>query len=766
MTTTEFHRAAGAALAAASVSDGYRLSWFGETVDTIRPLPDDAMMAEAAASFLSRLLYRGFYLFGWPRKDQSAFRESMMEGLPASRSARFINAAVFSGGDIGPSTVVRPLEEFQGLPATEFDGVKVQVKLDRRQSGTSTNLVHVKRPGVSLTKSPGFMLFRSPHGQPSFDGQSLIRLYWNVTAVGALDLVALLSRTLAERDLRYEFKVVHSDGEWPERADTGVLYIGHRDLLNTWPALREIHGRLLPYMRPYVPALTRRLGVGLSVAEDPGDGASHGMFVCEAIAEGLVRAHHEGFTDPARQMAHVAEWFASKGRSLEAPYASEEVAYTTVEALSDTSPPQAKAAMPPTMEPLSDDVLLGHVDRLARRISGDALWHDDRCTWLKPQPDGNGRRAWVPMAADLYTGTAGMGMFFAQLATVTGDRSHARLALAACRQALATADELPGIGLYSGASGVGLAVAVAGHALGEEALAADGCALVDRTADRILATGGPVPFDMVDGVAGALVTVLGAQTLGSTGGLTLAGPLGTLLMDLGTGGRPGELFWLDRGRGDTMGFIGFAHGVAGCALALAELGHALREPLFLDAADRACRYERRWLDDTTGQWRDVRSIQERGPDANTDLEPDVHRYDWCYGAPGIALSRTGPLLDEGRATSGVTADARAGFRAAERAGETFPTLVHHACLCHGAAGIAEILSLTPAEFADGSHSRIARALTLRALVSHHDALVWPDGYGVMLGAAGAALTALRRVDPTIVSPLLPLPHRFGRAEPG
>ncbi|TDD28775.1 hypothetical protein E1287_32220 [Actinomadura sp. KC06] len=778
MSTTEFHRVVGAALTAVSVSADYGLSWFGETVDTIRPLPDEVMMTEAATAFLSRLFYRGLYLFGWPRKELSAFRESMMEGLPASRSARFINAALYSSGHNGGSAMMRPVEEFRGAPAVEFDGVKVQVVLDGGQEGTPAVRIRVQRPGVSLTKSPGFMLFRSPHGSPTLHGQWLIRLYWNVTAVGALDLVAMLGHELGGRNLRYEFKVVHSDGEWPERADAGVLYIGHRDLVEAWPVLSGIHERLLPNMRPYVPALTRRLGVGLGMAQDPGNGDSYGMFVCDAIAEGLMRARSDGHADHSTQLEYVADWFASKNRSLEIPYADEEVARTIVneltsDASSRTLPttrlpaatPPLITETPPAAETASDEVLLSHVSRLARRITDNALWHDGRCNWLTPQFSDTGPNSWAPMGADLYTGTAGMGLFFAQLAAATDDRSYARLAEAACRQALATATESPGIGLYSGTSGAGLAAALAGRALEEEALFADGCALVNQAAERALAAGGPVPFDVVDGVAGALIATLGTHALGNADSLALAGRLGALLVDLGTKGRPEELHWLDRDRGDTMGFIGLAHGASGCALALAELGEVSREPLFLHAADQACRYERSWFDETAGHWRDVRSIQDRGPDGDAVLEPDVHRFDWCYGAPGIALSRTGPLLDESRATPEMINDVRIGFGDAEHAGATFPLLVHDACLCHGAAGIAEILSLAPEEFADPAHDPIARTLTHHALVSHHDDLTWPNGYGLMLGAAGVALAALRRIDSAIVSPLLPLPHRYAGTGP-
>ncbi|MFG1688466.1 lanthionine synthetase LanC family protein [Nonomuraea sp. NPDC049269] len=745
--SAEYRNAAGAALAAGTVSSGYELAWFGDVVDTIRPLPEAEMMREAAGAFLSRLLYRGFYLFGWPRKDLAAFRESMLEGLPSSRSARFINAAVYAAGDVPPRVVTRPVGEFRGEPAIDLDGVLVRLDLD----GSPPDTIEVRRPYISITKSPGFVLFRGPAGPPSADGQRLVRLYWNVTAGGAIGLVSLLSRELGELGLCYEFKVIHADAQYLDRADTAVLYMGHLDLVRAWSKLREIHARLLPNMRPYVPALTRKVGLGLALAEDPGGGNSYGMFVCEAIAGGAIQALVEGRTEPAERLEYVANWFADAGRSLDTPYASEAVLETVVGEL--TAVPAQRSVAPAAP---SDYDLLGQVDRIAARIARGALVQGDRCTWLKPHQDEGGRSVWTPMEADLYGGTAGMALFFAHLADKTGDRSHAELALAASRQTLDIAAGLPGEGLYSGVSGAGLAVVLAGKALGDSDLAQDGCALVIQSAQRLLAADGPVSPDVVEGVAGALIAMLGADALG---GQDLVGRLGDLLVRLGTEDAADGLCWLDALRGDEMGFIGFAHGASGCGLALGEAGRVLGEQRFLDAAERAFRYERHWFDQTEGDWRDVRSLQERGKNGDPRLEPDVYRHDWCYGAPGIGLARTALLLPGDKAPAEVVQDARIAFAKTARIGESFPQLIYDSCLCHGAAGIADALSLFPAEFASPDRDRMARELTHHSLMAYHDDLTWPAGHGLMLGAAGVAHSALRRLDPAIVSPLLPLPHR-------
>ncbi|WP_030452416.1 lanthionine synthetase LanC family protein [Herbidospora cretacea] len=710
MATDDNRETVAAALAAVTVSATYDLAWFGEVVDTIRPLPDDAMMREAAGSFVSRLLYRGCYLFGRPRREVAAFRESIMEGLPSTRSARFVNAAVYAGAHVAPTKRRLPLVTGDAEPLVDLEGVRVRLSLP----GPAEH-VEVHIPGVSVTKSPGFVLFRSPHGQPAADGQRLVRLYWNMSAAGAVGLIDPLTRIVG--GLPFHFKVVHADADWPERADSAVLYIGHDDLARVWPALRDLHRRLLPAMRPYVPALTRRAGLGLGVAEDPGGGESYGMFVCERIAEGLMRAHAEGSADRDLQLAFVAEAFEKAGRSLAVPHATPEVA-RLLDGLTGAAPAPG---------PVAPGGLTGEAERLARRMAADALVHGDRCTWLKPHPDVGGRAGWVPMSADVYDGTAGMALFLSQL----GDPAFTRLAAQAARQALATASDLPGPGLYSGTAGTGLAVALAGHAIGDADLVERGFALVDAAARDALTGAGPA--DVIDGTAGALLAVLTAHHLGNPTGLAHAADLGATLIGKAddTGG---ALSW-------TPGFVGYAHGAAGCALALAELAEATGETAFLEAAGRAVAYERTWFHD--GNWRDARTAHERGPGGDPTLEPDINRYDWCYGAPGIALTRG--RLDP--------REAGIGFAAARRAAATHPALVYDMCLCHGAAGIAEILSLAPADHAEDGDGDLAREMTRRALAAHHDDLAWPRGHGLMLGAAGVGLAALRRDDPAIVSPL-------------
>jgi type 2 lantibiotic biosynthesis protein LanM len=76
-----------------------------------------------------------------------------------------------------------------------------------------------------------------------------------------------------------------------------------------------------------------------------------------------------------------------------------------------------------------------------------------------------------------------------------------------------------------------------------------------------------------------------------------------------------------------QGLLGFSHGAAGHAAALAQLHNACGDQRFRDAAAAAIAYERRHFDARHGNWPDHRS------DAGGFMTS------WCHGAPGIALGR-------------------------------------------------------------------------------------------------------------------------------
>ena len=105
-------------------------------------------------------------------------------------------------------------------------------------------------------------------------------------------------------------------------------------------------------------------------------------------------------------------------------------------------------------------------------ITKTAVWHQDRCNWVGATPEATvASRAAVAYAAlgpDLYGGTAGVGLFLAELAAATGEPLTRRVGLGALRQAQRRTEDLPSnlaMSLYTGGLGVAVASAQAAHRL-------------------------------------------------------------------------------------------------------------------------------------------------------------------------------------------------------------------------------------------------------------------------------------------------------------
>ena len=81
--------------------------------------------------------------------------------------------------------------------------------------------------------------------------------------------------------------------------------------------------------------------------------------------------------------------------------------------------------------------------------------------------------------------------------------------------------------------------------------------------------------------------------------------------------------------------LGFSHGTAGFAAALAKLHGHTGLPRFLSGAAAALAYERDRFDETRGNWPDDRGV----PTTPAATGMNNLMTTWCHGAPGIALAR-------------------------------------------------------------------------------------------------------------------------------
>ncbi len=289
--------------------------------------------------------------------------------------------------------------------------------------------------------------------------------------------------------------------------------------------------------------------------------------------------------------------------------------------------------------PATDVLVTSRELHEAARSIGDrlallAIESPDEASWLHLYR--NGKDAWdlAEVDGDLYGGLAGIALFLAYLGqTLSEDRYTVLSRKAVRRLEWMLEQETPmsrEIGAFTGLGGVIYAYTHLGVLWNKpklldraEALAQQLDPLVERDSR----------LDILGGVAGCLVClkVLWSQRP-SNEILEIAIRCGERLlahaqpMAVGWG-------WFSDVSG-SQPLAGFAHGAAGIAWSLIHLANMTKASRFRKAALQGLAYERSLFCPEQNNWPDLRP--EEG---STMGETPRFGHAWCYGAPGIGLSR-------------------------------------------------------------------------------------------------------------------------------
>lgn len=472
---------------------------------------------------------------------------------------------------------------------------------------------------------------------------------------------------------------------------------------------------------------------------------------------------------------------------------------------------RSETPVAPQLEPtgFEPELCLEVACEIARATVKAAVWHERRCGWVGAWPEEGARGFEVTHRAlgpDLWGGTAGIGVFLAELARASDEREVQACAEGALRHAASraeTADQLTPLGLYGGRGGVALALAYGARLLDEPGLEAAARRIARRPSGD---PGGDPPagaeeLDLVSGHAGTVLALLAlAAVLEEPEYVQRAVEHGDALEASAQPDRGGRSWRSPHLAPGEPALAGFSHGAAGVGVALWELAAASGEPRFRDTALEAFGYERALYDERVRNWPDLR---EGVAGANSE-GPTYSTY-WCHGAPGIALSRIRALELEARARGGPAPGSANGAsppgsasegpagRANGEPGEVTETLRAEATvalettaawvqaaldagsvgwsLCHGVAGNAEIVqegrglgTPTPS---------LAERVAAHGIDRYRTAASgWPSGVAggatpsLFLGDAGVGRFYLRLAQPTLPSLLLVRPEAFANGWSG
>lgn len=708
-------------------------------------------------STLQEQLYTHLYCRGYAAPLRWEARQP--QGIsPLSSILQTLADANASRGYWSSAWVVRRIEGAHIIASQ--DGVHLRVGpahflAEKDASILPGTTVSLRFPKELPELSPGFYMATSNTELTQEDWKQLVRVYWNVTAKGAIGLVRGITSELNRAGLPFRLKVL-KDLTYSTRCDVGVLYIRKTDYKAISNFLEGLYQTLADNLRQETPVFTMTLAPGVGLAEDPLNGSSFGLNRCLLLAEGMVGAYETGKRTVDQTIGCIENCFARAGVDWERPHLNP--------GSKELYPFMPKRGRPHThrddtldIPDVGSDAWLRTAHALGRHLCGVAVWHQERCNWIGVSTGDPTGRTYSNLGPDLYAGTSGIGMFLAELYAATGDPIVQRTALGAIRQALACQGSVPcssRIGLFTGLTGIALVCARMG------VLWQDG-ELLDAADDLLICAAREHRFgrdlDLISGNAGAITAILALRDTLTDRHLDFAAKLGTELIHAAVQSKD-CCSWRTINAANEYHLTGLSHGTAGIALALLELFDATGETQYRCTAERAFAYERHWFDPAVGNWPDLREASARRP---ARRQGTFSTY-WCHGAPGIALSRLRAYEILGNPHyRGEALAAMATTREMIQSGLRSRSV--NFSLCHGLAGNADILLTGSRMLSDDlpADSSIATSTANAGIAMHSSAVQnWPCGAGngstpgLMLGLAGIGYFYLRVHTPSIPSVLI------------
>jgi lantibiotic modifying enzyme len=177
---------------------------------------------------------------------------------------------------------------------------------------------------------------------------------------------------------------------------------------------------------------------------------------------------------------------------------------------------------------------------------------------------------------------------------------------------------------------------------------------------------------------------------------------------------------------------------------------------FRDGSRAAFAYEDDLFDRVAGNWPDLRAA------VRDEAASPQYGAAWCHGAPGIGLARLRASQLDARCRDAYAATARVALATTATALEAMAQEPGaDASLCHGLAGLAEILLTAADVLGDEGHRARARTAAVALAARHAERGDWPSGApsrgpnpSLMLGTAGIGYHFLRQGRPRQVPAVL------------
>ncbi len=410
-----------------------------------------------------------------------------------------------------------------------------------------------------------------------------------------------------------------------------------------------------------------------------------------------------------------------------------------------------KLPAPADMVAPGKEIFRAEADRIAAELAREAIRRGPAAAWIGLDWLGDaGQYQLVCLGPDLYNGNAGISLFLAAHAAVTGTKRSdelARAGVARLRKSLksrtaARMARVIGIGGATGLGSIVYALTAMSKILHDDGLLADAQAAAALFTDELITA--DKQLDVIGGSAGAIVGLLRLyRDSQSAEVLKRAVKCGEHLLAHSRLGPEGRRSWVGQGLGDKP-LNGMSHGAAGFTYALAALAAASGRGEFAQAAAECIAFEDASYDAGHKNWPDLRGTEPSWP------------CQWCHGAPGIGLARLATRKRAKMDPALLAADIR---NAVDGVTRGWPGVVD--TLCCGTLGSVEFLceaagALDRGDLAELAARQLAAVLQSAAATGDYR---WNSGkrqfnVGLFRGLAGVGYTALRRIDPALPNVLI------------
>ena len=267
------------------------------------------------------------------------------------------------------------------------------------------------------------------------------------------------------------------------------------------------------------------------------------------------------------------------------------------------------------------------VDKYAFDICRDAIWNEDRCTWLDEFKTGTNSYETKVLGTSFYDGISGIAYFLAAYYQISPNLLIKKTIEGAVQQCLYLYNkEKKSLSFFVGDVGICYALHYSGNVLHRSDW-------VDNSLE-ILKTithspSNEIKIDVIEGCSGVISCLIYFNKLYPELNLEkFITTLGNLIIDKSIKTKVGT-YWAGN-ENSNVGLCGFSHGASGMANALLDAYSISKNRTFYDCAFDAFRYEDYYFSNKESNWPDLRTNNQ-----------NIVSYScfWCHGAPGIGISR-------------------------------------------------------------------------------------------------------------------------------